>query len=111
MKAATEKTIYSYYEGDSQVIVVLKGGTTEAHAQKIADLMEELLSAGVCVTKENGDRVWRERVVEVNKGRYTWHEDGERIRCLWQQVTVCAEGNETRRTLRKVWVGLQNALD
>ena len=55
--------------------------------------------------------VWRERRPVMNPdrpGRYVFHEDGQRVRCEWVEISMTADGVESRRVLRRTWVKFDN---
>ena len=95
---------------DTENIHVIQGGSVEAHADYVAEKTEEILKSGQTIHLDNGDRVYRERVEDMENGRLVWHEDGNRHRCTWYEITETPveDGFESkRRKLRTVWVNPQ----
>ena len=102
------------------VVVMVRGGdcgeAVEEVAAHINTETQKLLSrGGHTLHRTDGGRVWRVRepVVDFSQGPlvYTWHDDGERIRCQWMEITMDTSGNRTERKLRSVWVTFDSAFD
>jgi hypothetical protein len=72
----------------------------------------EELRKGATIHLRGGGRVWRERRARFHivdgLSRYEWHEDGERVRCDWHEITMTPDGKRSERRLRSVWVQFDN---
>lgn len=97
--------IVSIDTGDNlETTHVMRGGyTDESHAAHVARKTNELLKAGYTLVRDNGDRVWRERFEDTQNGRLVWHDDGNRHRCTWYEITETQTGEQKKRKLQTVW--------
>lgn len=80
----------------------------------LAKAEQEALAAGRVLHLEGGGRRWRVRQPRIDTSspdRYEWHEDGERVRCDWYEITTDADGMRTHKLLRAVWVGYEKAIE
>ena len=69
------------------------------------------LRAGRTIVTHDGTRVWRERTPIYGADfREIFHDDGERVRCQWAEITLDPSGNRVTRNLRQVWVGYDAAM-
>ena len=97
--------------------LIAQGGTvadrveslTNSADRKVSELFRKGLALVRCV---DGALVWRERVplfdgsADTWAGRYTWNDDGDRVRCLWVEHTKTTNDTRTQRQLRRVWVSI-----
>lgn len=85
-------------------------GRLESIEAMAADTVREVFSKGVGLRRVDGAAVFRERRpildlnAETSRGRYTWHEDGNRIRARWVEIVEHEDGRIEERELRKVWI-------
>lgn len=92
--------------GDELTLVV--GGDAAFHATELARIVSRALASGKTVKFPDGRSVWRENhpVVDLSKGgsaRYTWHRDGNRVRCELVEITLHKDKRIERRVVRKTW--------
>lgn len=98
-------------EGHREIRVTV-GSDPHRVAEAVRASREDALKQGHTVV-ENGARIYRERRVTQNPSedgsrRYTWHQDGDRVRAQWFEITVAPDGTETEKPLRRVWVSYAN---
>lgn len=80
-------------------------------------LLEEVrsnaLSSGYTILEQDGTRVWRNRRIDFDanasteSARYTWHEDGKRVRCAWYECRKLLSGEILERRIRSVWIDFE----
>jgi hypothetical protein len=94
-------------------IHITEGGLESAIASVISESNQatrKLLKGGHMLHRLDGSKVWRCREPIWTPGeRYEWHEDGERVRCAWTEITMSADGVRSIRDLRRVWVHFDRA--
>lgn len=101
--------------GDSETVLVHMGGTQEDADRSFADSEAKALRNGDTVVYNDGRRVWRERTALTDSNaegsdRYTWHDDGNRVRCVWYEHTLTPDGKKSSRKLRSCWVNYDEAV-
>ena len=84
-------------------------GTTDAEVDAaLGKIVTQALKAGSTVEYPDGRKVWRERKPLMSfkaegSAVYTWHEDGNRVRCELVEYEKSPKGVVTSRKLRLVW--------
>ena len=85
-------------------------GRLESIEAMAIDTVREVFSKGEGLQRVDGANVFRERrpIIDLNaetsSGRYTWHQDGNRIRARWLEIVEHEDGRIDERELRKVWI-------
>lgn len=93
-------------------VYVISARTPERAAQVRSGERAKALRAGQTVVNADGSRVWRVREPILGPDfRPIVHADGERVQCQWTEITMAADGERTVRSLRRVWVGYDAAME
>ena len=97
----------------TQVHITEGGGPESAIASVISKVDQDtrsLLRAGHTLHRLDGSKVWRCREpLWTPAERYEWHDDGDRVRCIWTEITMTPDGARSSRELRRVWVHFDRA--
>ena len=94
-------------------IHIAKGDPASALESVISESNQatrNLMKGGHMLHRLDGSKVWRCREpLWTPSERHEWHEDGERVRCAWTEITMSADGVRSARHLRRVWVHFDRA--
>lgn len=95
--------------GESLHVFAGTPADAEAIGLKIGELVETSLAKGETIRfTETGIQMWIEvtPLFDTSKQgseRYTWHSDGNRVKCARYVVTKSKEGKTNRKALTPVW--------
>ena len=99
-------------------ILICRGGKLEARVGEIRKMSEKTIAkvraSGESLVRNDGAIVWRERRTMFDPSgsssskRYTWNEEGDKVRAQWFEVVQYPDGTTQDRKLRSVWVPFEN---